>query len=173
MLRDPSTNSCHKLTLAQFKMPSDELEKRLLAAENLSLCYFLSRKSDGQHWRRLHSIIGGSVLKYLILYSFMFRRVDDQRNTHVQICGVKLSYVYKGLVAKRLGGDRPEEGVGGEEARKVRSLKAVFEVRERELAAVVESRTSVVAQLNRMGHCSLNKTSMLYSRDLGKLELVD
>jgi len=103
----------------------------------------------------------------------MFRRVDDQRNTHVQICGVKLSYVYKGLVAKRLGGDGLEEGVGGKEARKVRSLKAVFEERERELTAVVESRMSVVAQLNLMGHCSLNKTSMLYSRDLGKLELVD
>ena len=61
------------------------LEDILLSSDNLSICYFLSKDDDGKYWRELHSLVGSSILKYLLLYSYMFRGVKDARNSCIQM----------------------------------------------------------------------------------------
>ena len=44
-------------------------------------------------------------MKYLFMYAFMFRRIDDNKNTHVQISGIKFNTNFKQHVARKLALD--------------------------------------------------------------------
>ncbi len=165
-------NNNYQLTLKNLSLSPNELENRLMSVENLSLCYFLSRKpnSDGVYWRKLHSIIGSSIMKYLILYAFIFRRLDNYKNTHIQISGIKFSYVYKIHVIKKLSEDESRTTINLDHSnhmKKIINLKTVFEKQNLKLLENIECKKSASFQLKKLGHCSLNKTIMLYSKDLG------
>lgn len=73
----------HNVTLSQLN--SKNLRDVLLATDNMSLCYFLSQNDEGLHWQQLYSLIGSSVFKYLILYSYVFRSLDTSAKSYIQM----------------------------------------------------------------------------------------
>lgn len=73
----------NNLKLSQMNNP--KLDEILLSSENLSICYFISKSDDGKYWRLLHSLIGSSIFKYLILYSYMFRTLNDSNSSYIQM----------------------------------------------------------------------------------------
>lgn len=154
--------------------------------------------SLGIWWRRLHGIVGSSIIKYLLLYSYLFRRINDRQNTHIQICGVRLNSIYKQLIAQKLQADekaqnstsrakpnrthlkeiQPDNNVSAsshdtsnqatKKAQKsARTLKHIFDEYDLKLAKGFSEKKTAAYQLKSLGHCNLNKTTMLYSRNLG------
>jgi hypothetical protein len=89
--------------LSNLYLPQEQLEKKLLAYDNLSLCYFLSKAPhDGVYWRELFSLIGASIFKYILLYSYVFRQLSKDECVYVQVCGRKMNTVYKSLMNRYL-----------------------------------------------------------------------
>jgi hypothetical protein len=92
-----------KLNMELFNSSPEVLKRKLLATENLAICYFLSESPhDGIVWRQLHSLVGSSILKYIFLYSFVFRRLDKSEVTYVQVCGKMFNYFHKKLSESHL-----------------------------------------------------------------------
>ena len=90
-----------------LNLPPNELEKRLASTENLSICYFLSRKNgenfaDGIYWRELFDLIGSSITKYIILYSSLFRKIQNNKNVYVQVSGLKFCATFRDLIREKL-----------------------------------------------------------------------
>ena len=101
-----ANNANASLNLNFLKLPKNELEKKLFAIENISLSYFLAKdeSSDGKYWRELYDLIGCSVMKFILQYSFVFRRLKNKApgGIYVQVCGCKLNAVHKSLLAKKM-----------------------------------------------------------------------
>ena len=76
-------NGLKNLSLSHLN--SNQLEDTLLASENLTICYFMCKSHDGKYWRKLHSLIGSSIFKYLILYSYIFRATNESKSTYIQM----------------------------------------------------------------------------------------
>ena len=72
-------------TLNLSQMKSKNLDEILLATGNMSICYFLSQNDEGYYWRQFYSLIGCSVFKYLILYSYVFRSLDSDSKSYIQM----------------------------------------------------------------------------------------
>ena len=75
-----ASNFNANLNLNFLKLPKNELEKKLFAIENISLSYFLAKdeSSDGKYWRELYDLVGGSIMKFILQYSFVFRRLKNK-----------------------------------------------------------------------------------------------
>jgi hypothetical protein len=171
--------NCLNLTAVQ-------LEKKLLSLENISISYFLSKSSDGFYWRALFQLIGGSIMKYLLMYSFMFRRLQHSTNNYVQICGCKLNYIYRDMVAQKLNQDEKsiQESINSKvrthhrdevvntknennfQKTSIKSLKQIFEQRDQELQVEVLKIKTAEWQLKQIGNHLVNKMSMLYSQQM-------
>ena len=160
-----------------FKLPQSELEVKLSSTENLSICYFLSKDKP---WRELYSLIGYSIMKYLIIYSFMFERLGSGIDSFVQISGCKFTAVYKTLIAQKLkinevnnvnSVKNKKNAITNvdvkSEAKKKLKLSEVFEKKEFDLNESLIKEKSVEFQLKSIGQTTINKTVMLYNRNLG------
>jgi hypothetical protein len=201
MLKTTLSHPGAKNIKANMSLPPHELEKRLASTENLSICYFLSRHNgqnaaDGAHWRELFDVIGCSIMKYIIIYSYMFRKVSNNKNVYVQISGPKFNLMYKGLIQRKLESDeamikqkikqsvldrrtrrfnqppvidevaRPPPP-GVKVAHKPVMLNTAFEAKEEAIKSEILKLKTVEFQLDKLGHQKLNKTSILYDRYLG------
>ena len=187
--------STHMPNLKDVNVPQKDLEKKLLATENMSICYLLSRSGDGIYWRELHELIGSSIMKYIFIYGFVFRRIQNNNssNMFVQISGCKLSSIYKTLIANKLKDEEkimiekfqrktskidknikiPENNSDTSTLSEVKStnkhlknLKMLFDQKDEELLGEFYSLKSPEYQLKKMGHEPLNKTLILYDRNL-------
>ncbi|CAF0825356.1 unnamed protein product [Brachionus calyciflorus] len=171
-----------------INLPANEIEKKLSSSENLTLCYFLNRNlsNDGIYWRQLYDIVGMHIMKYILMYSFIFRKIDHPKsfNTYVQISGTKFTYIFKYLVAKKLQIDEAKlEEISKAKNEKVEKaqtevmkdlkpakpkiLKEIFQEQDQIQLDRHANTSSILSQLQKLGNQSLNKTSMLYDRNLG------
>ena len=181
-----------------LKLPEPELERKLLSFENLSLSYFLSTKSnqdDGFYWKELHNLVGSSIMKHILLYSYIFRRLDTSVS-YVQVSGAWFNKMQKQLIAKKLDLDeksikkkalqhnknsqqqqQPLKAITSQinnqhptqqstPPQKSTPLNKIFEKRIEEITAEMDSKSSVNSQLKKIGSKTLNRTSMLYDRKL-------
>lgn len=82
-----------------------DIERKLVTSENLSLLYFIDKNGDGASWRQLHGLIGSSIMKYLLLYGFIFKLQKGSTSTYVQLCGPRFNFVFRNLVAHKLEAD--------------------------------------------------------------------
>ena len=168
---------------ANFTLSPNEIEKKLKATENLTLCYFLSKKEqdDGLYWRLLYELVGFSIMKYILLYSFIFRKINDPKkpNNYIQISGTKFSFCFKSLVLKKLAIDKQKfeskfkaEKLDNRTAKvsepsKPKILKEIFQQQDKKLVDQAKDFFSISNQISRIGNQLLNKNSMLYDRNLG------
>jgi hypothetical protein len=67
------------------QLNSNNLEEILLATGNMSICYFMSKNDEGYYWRQLYSLIGNSIFKYLMLYSYIFRSINTNLKSYIQM----------------------------------------------------------------------------------------
>ena len=178
-----------RLSLNLISFPQKELEKKLLAIENMSLCYFLSKSAEGLYWRELHDLVGSSIMKYIFIYSFVFRRLRNKNssNVYVQLVGRKLNSIYKKFIAEKLKEDEAfiikktmnkiksiketpmlmdEPSTNEPTKKKLKHLKLLFDKKDEELLQELDDFKSAAYQLKKMGHEPLNKTSILYDRNL-------
>jgi hypothetical protein len=93
-----------KLNSRDFINLNDEqIRDKLLAVENMSLSYFLSNwPQDGFHWKRLHALVGNDLFRCLLMFSCIFRRLQNTDETYVQICGVQFNQVCQKAVSRLL-----------------------------------------------------------------------
>lgn len=113
-------------------------------------------------------------MKHLLLYSLMFRRINDYQNTHIQICGIKFNTIQRALVNKSLRAeetrikhpDETTEMMNESEDSKSRYLKHVFVERDRELMERVLQKKSPTFQLNKLGHSCIDKTRLVWSQSI-------
>ena len=100
---------------AMLRLTPAELEKKLLLYENLAVSYFLSRGEhyDGPHWRALYELVGSSIMQYILIYAYVFRRLVASSSSsfvgYVQVSGCRFNRVYKSLVASRI--ERDEKSI--------------------------------------------------------------
>jgi hypothetical protein len=185
------------LNLKDVSIAQKDLEKKLLATENMSLCYLLSKTHDGVYWRELHELIGSSIMKYILIYGFVFRRIknNNSSNMFVQISGCKLNSVYRTLIAKKLKEEEkilleksktksskiikkitveknekeniaPNESNNQIKSKNFKNLKMIFDQKDEELLNELYDTKSPEYQIKKMGHTPLNKTLILYDRNL-------
>ncbi|RNA36384.1 telomerase reverse transcriptase [Brachionus plicatilis] len=165
-----------------LKLIPNEVEKKLLATENLTISYFLSKteQNDGLYWRLLHDLVGFSIMKYILLYSFIFRKINHPTslNNYVQVSGIKFSFAYKTLVSKKLKMDGHKlENLAANSLKtqigklvkpaKPQILKEIFQKQDKILLEEANGSNSISNQINKIGNQNLNKNSMLYDRSLG------
>jgi hypothetical protein len=199
MFKSNISNPNIKNVKANLNLPSIELEKRLASIENLAICYFLSRQNgentgDGVYWRELFDLVGSSITKYIIIYSYLFRKVNNSNNVYVQISGPKFNLTFKTLIQDKLVSDEKmivekiKQSVTSRKLSKQKlpktepietkpsihksdskpvKLNTVFETKEESIKQQVENLKTVEFQLEKLGHQKLNKTSILYDRYLG------
>lgn len=172
MLIDTSRPSFGKIANTNIKfesinLPREQLCKKLIDLNNNTLGYFLSLNEfdDGIYWRRLHTLIGSSLFKYLIIYAYMFRRVDNVHNSHVQICGPRFNVACKKLLAKRLDSQKAMNWIDLE-SKTHKRIGQVFEEKERQIKEQENEKNEIGYQLKKLANVQLNKTIMLYSRNL-------
>lgn len=89
-------------TISQNLTNQNDIERKLLTCENLSILYFMDKDGEGPYWRQLHDLVGGSILKYLLIYGFIFKLQNGTPSTYVQVCGVKFTFIYRELVNRKL-----------------------------------------------------------------------
>jgi hypothetical protein len=94
----------NKLNIRNFAgLNDEEIHDKLLAIENLSLSYFLSKSpQDGYYWKALHALVGNDLFRYLLMGSCMFRRLHNTDETYVQICGAQFNHIYHKAVDRLL-----------------------------------------------------------------------
>lgn len=115
-----STNLSALQSISQnLSNQKQEVERKLLATENLSILYFLDKNGDGALWRELHALVGSSIMKYLFIYGFMFKLQHGTPSTYIQISGTKFNYAYKNLVTRKLAID--EKAIASKSSFKKRS----------------------------------------------------
>lgn len=88
-----------------ISLPAQEIERKLLSTDNLSLGYFLNKNQsyDAVHWRQFYEIVGFSIFKLLIIHSSMFRQLkNSKQKNYIQICGTRFNFAYKSLVSEKL-----------------------------------------------------------------------
>lgn len=79
-----------------------EVERKLIASDNLSILYFMDKTGDGAYWRQLHALVGSSIMKYLLINGFIFKLQEGTPSTYIQVCGVKFTFIYRELVSRKL-----------------------------------------------------------------------
>lgn len=177
-----SNNGLVKNFQANFKLSPNEIEKKLIATENLTLCYFLSKEqhNDGPYWRLLHDLVGFSIMKYILLYSFIFRKINHPKsfNNYVQVCGTKFSFSFRPIVFRKLVEDElrfksnlikksEKKQEKDEKLNKPKILKEIFKEQDQKLIDYANDSNTLSKQINRVGNQLLNKNSILYDRNLG------
>jgi hypothetical protein len=200
MFKTNVNNSNIRNVKANLNLPASELEKRMASTENLAICYFLSRQNgenvgDGVYWRELFDLVGSSITKYIIIYSYLFRKVNNSKNVYVQISGPKFNVTFRTLIQDKLVSDEKmikekiKQSVVRGSTSKSRHLKVepvetkppsvnkleskpvklntVFEAKDESIKQQVQNLKTVEFQLEKLGHQKLNKTSILYDRYLG------
>jgi hypothetical protein len=81
------------------------LRHHLMAFENPSMCYFLSElPNDGHWWSEFYdySSSTAAIMKHIIMYGNIFRRLKNSDDTYVQVCGLKFNQTYPSLVSHEL-----------------------------------------------------------------------
>jgi hypothetical protein len=203
MLKSNNYKNVIKTMKNCINLPQNELEKKLFSIENLSMCYFLSNRQNKEnkmmdcfYWRELFDLIGCSIIKYILIYSYIFRRITSSKNVYVQLSGPKFNSMHKTLVKEKLEHNEKividkiiskmpkkpsvinqenikvlkEENcqlLTYSEKKKASKLNTIFDAREEVLKKELIDANIVNAQLEKLGHQKMNKTSILYDRFLG------
>lgn len=182
MFRSSQPLSAHiKDVNAHMAMSPRDLEQRLVSTENLSVCYFFSKSSsyttDGIYWRELFELVGSSIMKYILTYACLFRKIQNNENVYIQVGGLKFNLIGRGLVSKKL--EQDEKQMRDKKQRKFeqlaieskpepvpKNLMAVFNAVDEKYKQNIQNKYDIDKQLSSMGHRKLDKTSMLYNRCL-------
>lgn len=170
-----------------------EIESKLKSIGNLAVLYFMDKTGDGEQWRKLHSLIGRSIMKYIFLYAFTFRRLETSPNCYVQICGTRFNFAYKGLIARKLLNDEKaimkktlakrekghvknglqplpilasEKENAKQETTTKTNLCTFFKSVDQQLMNNFAKEKTVEFQLDKFGHKILNKRKILYCKSL-------
>ena len=168
---------------------TEVLKSKLLATENPSICYFLNENGDGYYWRKLHNTIGGMIMKYILLYSYVFRRLKNTDNMYVQVCGSQFSQIYPSLVTEQLALDNKKRNelskvrcreiaeveIKADDTSSIqdnRKYKTLKEAIEDEVNVIIETKhqnklTDVKQQLQILGNRKLLIGKMMYDRNFG------
>lgn len=88
-----------------INLKQDEIVRRLISSDCLAVLYFMDKNDDGSLWRQLYGLIGSSIMKYLFIYAYMFKPLENNPHVYIQICGPKFNFAYKGLMARKLEAD--------------------------------------------------------------------
>jgi hypothetical protein len=81
------------------------LRHHLMTFENPSICYFLSElPNDGHWWSEFYNYSSSTaaIMKHIIMYGNIFRRLKNSDDTYVQVCGLKFNQTYPSLVNHEL-----------------------------------------------------------------------
>lgn len=166
----------------------ETLKNKLLATENPAICYFLSSKPhDGHWWNEFfnYSTSTGAIMKHIILYGNIFRRLKTSENMYVQVCGLQFSQTSSILVSQQLSNDNKRR----EEKRKrvaydfdsenlcksshniqMTTLKETFEMQFNKMieTKIANDVTDVKFQLQKLGNRKISFGKMMYDRNFGR-----
>lgn len=179
----------------KLNLTDEQIERKLNTTDNLAVMYFMDKCNDGAQWRKLHSLVGSSVLKYLFLYAWMFKTVNSSSKCYVQVCGARINFFFRSITGKKFKTDekvltqkilnnnkcatkmKPSNepnntaiAVAAEESKKPTkkptNLNAFFKTRDGQLMDELDRCKTASHQLDVFGHQAINRKYIFYDRNV-------
>ena len=169
------------------------LRHHLMALENPSICYFLSEfPNDGYWWSQFYNYSCGAaaMVKHIVMYGNIFRRLKNTDEIYVQVCGFKFNQTYPYLVGRELdiANTRREETrkmrkkvfcnsevktekcndtMMNEENKSIKSFQEIFEIEfHKNIENNIENQPDDAKfQIKKLGNTKIALYRMMYSRN--------